>query len=185
MVPGSEKIWAFAVLSTKLPAGIGKVLMDSGGVNTTNFIQAMVDYGIHTKIVVKDNFGKTKFEWVIIFSKEINRKQLKQVIRQLLNEHPDCQNYEMFVISGHEEVLKDNHWSIQNIALDIDDSVQKGKFKVLEALKRWNLIESNNYRASPEVKYNEFRKEYRKLDDNGREINIFDNIKVILSAVCP
>ena len=85
---------------------------------------------------------------------------MKVVIRKLLAEVENSKNYEMFVIGG-TETNPDGISKEVRVALDIDDSTQNGKFKIKEAIKRWSLVENYNYRAPIEIKYEEFRKDYR------------------------
>ena len=132
------------------------------GVNTTTFIQTMIDFGVHCTVKIKDIFGREIYEWSIIFSKEINRRRMKIIIRKLLAEVEGSRNYEMYVIGG-TEINPDGWNSEMRVALDIDDSVQNCKFKIQEALNRWSLVEQYNYRAPSEVKYEQFRKDYRKV----------------------
>ena len=66
----------------------------------------------------------------------------------------------MFVISG----MKINPDGTEShVALDLDDSTQYGKFKSIESLKRWGMVEHYNYRAPSEIKYDCFQKDYRRV----------------------
>ena len=87
---------------------------------------------------------------------------MKIIIRKLLAEVEGSRNYEMFVIGG-TEINPDGNDREMHVALDIDDSVQNCKFKIREALNRWSLVEHYNYRAPADIKYEQFRKDYRKV----------------------
>jgi hypothetical protein len=158
----SDKIWGFVLLKSETQVGLGRIMSNESGTNTTTFIQALIDFGIHCRITVKDIFGRHIYEWSVIFAKEINRRRMKVVIRKLLAEVEGSKNYEMFVIGGTETnpdgVSKELH-----VALDLDDSTQNCKFRIREAIKRWSLVENYNYRAPSEVKYDQFRKDYRDV----------------------
>lgn len=162
MANDSDKIWAFVTLKSESPIGLGKILANENGVNTTSFIQAMVDFGIHCTITVKDIYGRHIYDWSVIFSREINRRRMKVVIRKLLSEVEGSRNYEMYVIGGTENNPNGNN-SEMRIALDIDDSTQNCKYRIREAIKRWSLVENYNYRAPENVKYEQIRKDYRKV----------------------
>ena len=87
---------------------------------------------------------------------------MKVIIRKLLAEVEGSRNYEMYVIGG-VEIDPNGIRGEMRVALDIDDSVQNCKFKIREALTRWSLVEHYNYRAPVEIKYEQFRKDYRKV----------------------
>jgi hypothetical protein len=156
----SEKVWAFVLLKSEAQVGLGRIMSNEFGVNTTSFIQALVDFGIHCTIAVKDIYGRHIYDWAVVFSKEINRKRMKVIVRKLLAEVEGSRNYEMFVIGGTEVNPNGNNTEMR-VALDIDDSTQNSKYKIREAIKRWSLVETYNYRAPAEVKYEQFRKDYR------------------------
>ena len=160
MANDSEKVWGFVLLKAEAQVGLGKIMSNEQGVNTTSFIQALVDFGVHCTIAVKDIYGRHIYDWAVVFSKEINRKRMKVIIRKLLAEVKGSSNYEMFVIGGIE-VNPDGNNREMRVALDIDDSTQNCKYKIREAIKRWSLVETYNYRAPAEVKYDQFRKDYR------------------------
>ena len=92
---------------------------------------------------------------------------MKVVIRKLLAEVEGSKNYEMFIIGGTEIDPNGNN-SEMRVALDVDDSTQNCKYKIREAIKRWSLVENYNYRAPKNIKYEQFRKDYRKV------LNIFE-----------
>jgi hypothetical protein len=170
----SDKIWGFVLLKSEKQIGLGKILSSENGVNTTTFVQSMVDFGIHCTISIKDIYGRHIYDWSVIFSKEINRRRMKVVIRKLLAEVEGSKNYEMFIIGGTEIDPNGNN-SEMRVALDVDDSTQNCKYKIREAIKRWSLVENYNYRAPQNIKYEQFRKDYRKV------LNIFEsklNIKI-------
>ena len=158
----SDKIWGFVLLKSEAQVGLGKILANEDGVNTTSFVQALIDFGTHCTIAVKDIFGRQIYDWSVIISKEINRRRLKVIIRKLLAEVKGSKDYEMFVIGGTEVDPNGNN-SAMRVALDIDDSTQNCKYKIREALKRWSLVENYNYRAPKNIKYEQFRKDYRKV----------------------
>jgi hypothetical protein len=158
----SDKIWGFVLLKSEAQIGLGKILSNEDGVNTTSFVQALMDFGTHCTITVKDIYGRRIYDWSVIFSKEINRRRMKVVIRKLLAEVKESKNYEMFVIGGTEKDPNGIN-SAMRVALDIDDSTQNCKYKIREALKRWSLVENYNYRAPQNIKYEQFRKDYRKV----------------------
>ena len=158
MANDSQKIWGFALLKSETQTGLGKIMSNENGLNTTSFIQALIDFGIHTKITIRDIYGRNLYEWSIVFAREINRNRTKVIIRKLLAEVEVTKNYEMFVISGVE--INPNGTET-HVALDLDDSTQNGKYKSIESMKRWNLVEQYNYRAPPDIKYAEVRKDYR------------------------
>ena len=54
----SEKIWAFVLLKSETQVGLGRIMSNEYGTNTTSFIQAMIDFGIHCTLTVKDIFGR-------------------------------------------------------------------------------------------------------------------------------
>ena len=160
MANDSEKIWGFVLLKSETQVGLGRIMSNEYGTNTTSFIQALIDFGIQCTIVVKDIFGRHIYEWSVVFAKEINRRRMKVIIRKLLAEVEGSRNYEMFVIGG-TETSPDGVGKEMHVALDLDDSTQNGKFRIREAIKRWSLVEHYNYRAPSEVKYEQFRKDYR------------------------
>ena len=162
MANDSEKIWGFVLLKSETQVGLGRIMSNEYGTNTTTFIQALIDFGIHCTIVVKDIFGRHIYEWSVVFAKEINRRRMKVIIRKLLAEVEGSRNYEMFVIGG-TETNPDGISKEMHVALDLDDSTQNCKFRIREAIKRWSLVETYNYRAPIEVKYEQFRKDYRRV----------------------
>ena len=172
----SEKIRAFLVVEAKNPIGVGKILKESEGGQTLAILQALVDFGQTSSIVIKDNFGNKLQEWNVIWARDITRRQSKEIFRQILDLVESTKTFEMFVLSCWEE---DKYGADRHVAFDIDDSFQKTKLRLKEALTKWRIIEKYNYRAPSDIKYYEFRMDYRKCDKNFQEVGMFDNIKVI------
>ena len=160
MANDSEKVWGFVLLKSEGQVGLGSIMSNENGGNSTTLMQALVDFGIHCNLTVKDMFGRHIYEWSVVFSREINRRRMKVIIRKLLAEVESSRNYEMFVLGG-TEINPNGIKNEVHVALDIDDSTQNCKFKIREAIKRWSLVENYNYRAPKEIKYDEFRKDYR------------------------
>ena len=168
---------AFALVESQTPSGFGQMFKDADGMEAHKLLQTLTDYGVPTKIVVKNNFGRVLFEWSIIWSLETTRKQGKDIIRTLLNQVEETQNYEMFVISAWEKKLNGNDMTEKHVAFDLDDSYQNGRIKISEFLKRWRVVKKYNYRAPDSIKYDEIREKLEQCDENYKEKVFFGNLQ--------
>ena len=168
---------AFAMVESKTPSGLGQMFKDTDGMDAYKLLQTFTDYGVPTKISVKNNFGKPLFEWSIMWSSETTRRQGKDIIRTLLNQVEGSEKYEMFVISAWEERLIDNEKVEKHVAFDLDDSYQNDRIKAHEFIKRWNIVRRYNYRAPDSIKYDEIREKMEKCDDDYKEKTLFGNLK--------
>ena len=168
---------AFAIVEADTPSGLGKMFKDAEGINAHKLLQTFTDYGIPTRICVKDNFGKPLFEWSIMWSMETTRRQGKDIIRTLLNQVEQSQMYEMFVISAWEDKVIDGQAVKKHVAFDLDDSYQNGKIKALEFLKRWRIVKKYNYRAPDSIRYDEIREKMDNCDEDYKEKTLFGNLQ--------
>ena len=168
---------AFALVESSTPSGLGQMFKDADGMNAHKLLQTLTDYGIPSKIIVKNNFGKILFEWSIIWSLETTRRQGKDIIRSLLNQVEMTDNYEMFIISAWEQKLENGEKVEKHVAFDLDDSYQNGRIKVNEFLKRWRIIQKYNYRAPDSIKYDEIREKLEKCDEEYKEKAFFGNLQ--------
>ena len=165
---------AFAMVESETPCGLGQMFKDADGMDAHKLLQTLTDYGVPTKITVKNNFGKKLFEWSVMWSVETTRRQAKDIIRSLLNHVESTENYEMFVISAWERTKMGER---KHVAFDLDDSYENGRVKVYESIKRWQVVRNYNYRAPDSIKYDEIREIYDICDNNYKETTFFGNVQ--------
>jgi hypothetical protein len=163
---------AFALVESNTPCGLGQMFKDADGMDAHKLLQTFTDYGVPSKVMIKNNFGKVLFEWSIMWSVETTRRQAKDIIRSLLNQVETTDNYEMFVISTWEE---DENGNKKHVAFDLDNSYENGRVKVYECLKRWRVVKNYNYRAPDSIKYDEIREKFEGCDEKYKEKTFFEN----------